>query len=102
MRVADSILKGLEEAIGYEKNTVKARRMKIKVAPVPCYNAEYIKSIRGKLGLSQTAFSSVIGVSKKTVEAWEAGKCIPQGPAQRMLEIMDKRPGIIKEYIMMR
>lgn len=99
MRVADSIIKGLEEAIGYENKTAKARRVKVRVSPVPCYRAEYIKSIRGKIGLSQAAFSSVLGVSKKTVEAWEAGRCIPQGPAQRMLELIDKKPSIIKEYI---
>lgn len=102
MQVADSIIKGLEEAIGYEKNIVKARRIKIRVSPVPCYKADYIKSLRGKLGLSQAAFSLVIGVSKKTVEAWEAGRCIPQEPAQRMLELVDKKPSIIKDYIIMK
>ncbi len=102
MRVADSIIKGLEEAVGYENKAVKARRTKVRVSPVPCYRAEYIKSIRGKIGLSQTAFSAVLGVSKKTVEAWEAGKCMPQGPAQRMLELIDKKPSIIKDYISMK
>lgn len=101
MRVANSIIKGLEEAICYENKTIKARRVKVRVAPVPCYRAKYIKSIRGKVGLNQTAFSSVLGVSQKTVEAWEAEKCIPQGPAQRMLELIDKKPDIIKEYIAM-
>ncbi|EKO34356.1 hypothetical protein LEP1GSC161_3268 [Leptospira santarosai str. CBC1416] len=29
-----------------------------------------------------------MGVSAKTIEAWESGKNIPQGPAQRMLFIL--------------
>ncbi len=99
MRVANSILKGLEEAIDYQNGVGKARRMKINVSPLPCYKAENIKEIRGKIGLSQSSFSSVLGVSKKTVEAWESGRCIPQGPAQRMLELIDKKPNIVKDYI---
>ncbi|WP_282432928.1 helix-turn-helix domain-containing protein [Pelotomaculum propionicicum] len=39
--------------------------------------------MRTKLDLSQSAFANIIGVSKKAVEAWEAGVNIPQGPAQR-------------------
>jgi putative transcriptional regulator len=99
MRVADSILKGLEEAIDYQNGVGKARRMKVSVSPLPCYKAESIKEIRSKIGLSQASFSSVLGVSKKTIEAWEAGKCIPQGPAQRMLELIDKKPNIVENYI---
>jgi len=99
MRVAESILKGLGQAIDYQNGVGKARRIKVNVSPLPCYQAESIKEIRGKIGLSQSTFSSVLGVSKKTVEAWEAGKCIPQGPAQRMLELIDKKPHIVGNYI---
>lgn len=99
MRVADSIIKGLQEAIDYEKGVGPVRRMRVKVSPLPCYKAEQIKEIRGRMGLSQTSFSAVLGVSPKTIEAWEAGKCIPQGPAQRMLELMDKKPTIVNDYI---
>lgn len=99
MSVADSIIRGLQEAIDYENGVGRAQKIKVKVSPIPSYKAERIKDIRNKIGLSQSAFSSVIGVSKKTVEAWEAGRCIPQGPAQRMLELIDKKPNIVNDYI---
>jgi putative transcriptional regulator len=95
-----SIIKGLGEAIEYEKgNLTGVKRHIVTVRPLAIYQADKIKKIRMKLELSQTAFASVIGVSKKAVEAWEAGKNIPQGPAQRMLELLDKRPAIAKRYL---
>ena len=98
-----SIIKGLEEAIEYEKGNLKGvKRHVVTVRPLTVYQADKIKKIRTKLELSQTSFASVIGVSKKAVEAWEAGKNIPQGPAQRMLELLDKKPVIAKRYLMAR
>ena len=98
-----SMVKGLEQAIEYEKGNLKGvKRHVVTVRPLTVYQADEIKEIRNKLGLSQTAFARVIGASKKAVEAWEAGVNIPQGPAQRMLELLDKRPAIAKRYLMAR
>jgi putative transcriptional regulator len=98
-----SIIKGLGEAVEYEKGNLQGvKRHVVTVRPLTVYQADKIKKIRTRLELSQTAFASVIGVSKKAVEAWEAGKNIPQGPAQRMLELLDKRPVIAKRYLMAR
>jgi len=52
--------------------------------------------------LSQSLFSSVLGVSVKTVEAWESGRNIPRGTAQRMLALIDKEPEIIRKHIINR
>lgn len=96
-----SIIRGLEEAIEYEKGNLKGvKRHVVTVRPLTVYQADKIKKIRMNLELSQSAFASIIGVSKKAVEAWEAGKNIPQGPAQRMLELLDKKPVIAKRYLM--
>jgi putative transcriptional regulator len=101
MDVYSSIIKGLGEAVEYEKGDLRGvKRHVVTVRPLTIYEADRIKKIRMRLELSQTTFASVIGVSKKAVEAWEAGKNIPQGPAQRMLELLDKEPFIIKRYLM--
>ena len=60
----------------------------IEVKPLPEYSGNQIKSIRESQYLSQVVFASVLGVSPKTVEAWEAGRNIPIGPAQRLLSLM--------------
>lgn len=100
MKLANSIKQGLKEAIEYEKGNLKFRRKVVRVKAVPKYRAEDIKRIRTKANLSQASLSKVIGVSIKTVEAWERGRNVPQGPAQRLLDLIDKEPEIIKKYIL--
>lgn len=100
MKLVNSIKQGLKEAVEYEKGNLKARKQVIRINPVPHYKSEKIKQIRAKTGLSQIAFSSLLGVSVKTVEAWESGRNIPQGPAQRMLELIEKEPEMIKKHIL--
>lgn len=48
--------------------------------------------------MTQQLFASALGVSKKTVEAWEADRNIPEGPAQRMLELMEKDENLLEKY----
>jgi putative transcriptional regulator len=93
-------MKGLNEAIDYEKGkTVPGlKKLKISIAPLPHYNSSRIKEIRNKLKLSQSTFATILGVSIKTVEAWESGRNIPQGPAQRILSLMEKDNNLLKKY----
>ena len=51
-----------------------------------------VKSIRDKIGLSQSRFAGLIGVSKRTLENWEQGRRHPTGPARALLRILDKDP----------
>ncbi|MCL6479063.1 MAG: helix-turn-helix domain-containing protein [Peptococcaceae bacterium] len=64
------------------------------------YKAQDVKRIRLSLKLSQSAFAGIVGVSQKTIEAWESGRNIPNGSSQRMLELLDKKgSNIVREYI---
>ena len=86
----ESIKTGLNQAIDYERgDKTAARRVSVTVAALPEYNGRQIKQIRESLGLTQRTFAYVMGVSSKTVEAWEASHNTPQGPAQRVLSFMD-------------
>ena len=51
-----------------------------------------VKSIRNKVGLSQTRFAGLIDVSKRTLENWEQSRRQPTGPARALLRILDKDP----------
>ncbi|NLM11398.1 MAG: helix-turn-helix domain-containing protein [Clostridiaceae bacterium] len=100
--VYDSIIKGLNEAIEYEKGNLRnVKTDRLKVASLPCYRGKQIREIRTRLNLSQQVFAAVFGVSKKTVEAWESGRNIPQGPAQRMLQLMNKDEDLLRKYAIM-
>lgn len=59
--------------------------------PVKKYDKAEIRRIRKSCGISQSVFADCMGVSKKTVEAWEYGKNTPTGPACRLLYILDNK-----------
>ena len=62
---------------------------------MPDISAEDIKAIRKKLGFTQAVLAAVIGVSTKTVEAWETGTNQPIGPARRMISLIQLDPDIL-------
>ena len=95
MRVYDSIMTGLQEAIEYEEGRGTAKVVKISVAPLPDFSADDIKEIRRSSGLTQKTFAAVLGVSVKTVEAWEAGTNKPIGAARRFLSVLKADPNLL-------
>lgn len=98
MSVYKSITKGLKEAIEYEKGAVRARTAKIRVEPLLKFDRAEIKAIRNNAKMTQVVFARFLGVSPKTVEAWEAGRNMPDGPARRMLSMLKQDPDIPVKY----
>lgn len=92
MAVFDDIKTGLNEAIEYEKGNINAKTTKITIEPVSRFDPVEIKKIRNKTGMTQVVFACYMGVSVKTVEAWEAGRNHPDGAASRLLSITQKDP----------
>jgi putative transcriptional regulator len=101
MNVYESILQGLNEAVAYtEGNCKEARVHKISVEPIPHFDASEVKSIRKGLGMTQVVFASVMGVSTKTVEAWEQGINAPNGSSCRLLGLYRADPARAKQLVM--
>ena len=92
MKVYEGIMQGLEEAVAYNEGKIKAKTTKISIEPVPELCAQDIKDIRKSVGMTQVLFATLMGVSKKTVEAWESGRNKPEGPAMRMLAMFKIDP----------
>lgn len=92
MSLFDDIKTGLGQAIEYEKGNLKARMTKLTVEPIECFKPEEIRSIRNSTGLTQIMFAKYMGVSVKTVEAWEAGRNHPEGAACRLLSMTRSDP----------
>lgn len=88
--VYESILAGLTEAVEDAKSEEKKlKRRAVTIAPVKSYTAKEVQRIRNNTGLSQKLFAGYMGVSVKTVEAWEAGINKPSGAASRILNMME-------------
>lgn len=50
------------------------------------------KAIRQRLGLTQSRFAAIMGVSIRTLQNWEQGRREPEGPAKALLRVVDKEP----------
>ena len=92
MSVFDDIKLGLEQAIEYEKGNLKAKKTTLTILPLETFSSQEIKEIRNSTGLTQVLFAKYMGVSVKTVEAWEAGRNHPDGAACRLLTITRRNP----------
>ena len=95
----DGIMQGLCEAIEYEKGNLPNLRVhKISVAPLNVFTGNEIKEIRTKQNMTQKLFAEAMGVSRKTVEAWESGINTPSGAASRMLELLNQDNTLFERY----
>ena len=54
-----------------------------------------VKAIRERLGLSQSRFAAMIGVSPRTLQGWEQGRREPEGPAKALLRVVDRAPELV-------
>lgn len=103
--VETRILQGLEEfAQALEKRqplTEKfdARRIVLKLKPRP-YDPEAVRRARDLLGVSQAVFALFLGVSVKTVQAWEQGLLVPNKMACRFMDEIQKDPRLYRRRLM--
>ena len=95
----ESIKQGLNEAIEYEKgNLPNVKVDKIRISPLNVYKGAKVKEIRTRHNMTQRIFAEALGVSVKTVEAWEADKNTPSGCASRILELMERDNLLFEKY----
>jgi putative transcriptional regulator len=87
----EELLESVKQAKAIEKGEFKAARV-VRV------NAKAdIVRVRGKLGLSQSKFAAILGISADTLQNWEQGRRSPTGPAKVLLKIAAKHPEILLE-----
>lgn len=89
----DILSAALDEAILDAKSSnkiLKSETVYIEIEPLVEYSADAIKDIRQRTGLTQALFAKWLGVSTRTVEAWEAGRNKPSGPSSRLLSLLQQ------------
>ena len=97
--VYESIMTGLTEAVEDAKaSDKKLQRRVVTIVPVKEYTAKEVQNIRRATGFSQKLFASYMGVSYKTVEAWESGINRPSGAASRILSMMEMNADLTIEF----
>ncbi|MGA2499380.1 MAG: helix-turn-helix domain-containing protein [Tepidisphaeraceae bacterium] len=66
----------------------------VDIPDAPGFGATAVHTLRERLGLSQGLFARLIGVSRKLIEAWEAGTRTPSPMACRLLDAIDRHPAL--------
>ncbi|MCH4171381.1 MAG: helix-turn-helix domain-containing protein [Lactobacillus sp.] len=67
----------------------------VNIPDPPAYTAAHIQAIRKQINVTQRVLATILAVSPRTVESWEAGRTKPSGSSRRLLETIDKDPKII-------
>lgn len=97
-KVYDSIMKGLEEAVAHADRKLNCRVDRVRIDPVRAFTGSEVKQIRQSVSMTQELFAGYLGVSRKTVEAWEAGQNHPNGAASRLLTIIEREPETVSKF----
>lgn len=89
--VFKALKQSLSEADKIKRGTMKPSRV-FKIDP-----KNSIVKVRDRLGLSQSEFADVLGISADTPQNWEQGRRQPTGPAKVLLKIATRHPKVLLE-----
>lgn len=87
------LMEGLEEALAYSKGKASAETF-VRKRSLPAVN---VLHIRESLCMTQKAFAAVLGVSCRTVEAWESGKTNPTPTAKKLMHLIQEDHSLIEK-----
>lgn len=90
----DELKESLNQIIEYKKGNVETTV--VRKRSLPDVN---IAEIRKALKLTQKNFAVILGVSPRTVEAWESGKSNPTPTAKNLLFLIKEDPKLIGKLL---
>lgn len=89
------IMEGLNEALAHTKGKASAETLERKRS-LPDVN---VAEVRTSLRMTQKAFAGVLGVSCRTVEAWESGKNTPTPTARKLIHLIEEDHTLIQKLV---
>ena len=89
------LMDGLEEALAHSKGKASAETF-VRKRSLPAVN---VAEIRESLSMTQKAFATVLGVSRRTVEAWESGKSTPTPTAKKLMFLIQSDHSLVEKLI---
>jgi len=88
------ILASIQEAMEWVEGNAEAAQ--VTTVQVPMVD---VRSMRRRLGLSQTGFAAKFGFQVSTVRNWEQGRTRPDGPARVLLAVIDHCPEAVEDAL---
>jgi putative transcriptional regulator len=90
--VGGKIIAGLEEAVRHMRG--ERARGRITVVTLPD-----VKSLRKRLGYSQSTFAIRFGLNVRTVQDWEQKRVLPDPAARSLLAVIAHSPKVVERAI---
>lgn len=91
--IFNGIMDGLQEALAYKKGKAAADTFARKRS-LPAVN---VAEIRTSLSMTQKVFAEMLGVSCRTVEAWESGKTTPTPTARKLMYLIQEDHSLVQK-----
>lgn len=92
--VADSIRRGLNEALAYAEGKADESAYRVHVP-----EQIDVKAIRARLDMTQEEFAGRFGFSVNTLRHWEQGSRQPEGPTRAYLLVIDRAPQAVQDAL---
>lgn len=89
------LMSSMNEALEHAQGKRNLRTTTLPAPPAPL-TGPAVKRVRSQFRASQAVFASYLNVSPKLVQAWEAGRRQPDGPALVLLHLVARQPGLIE------
>lgn len=93
-KVADSIRRGLQEAVVYAEGAADKNAYRIHVP-----RKIDVKAIRASLDMTQEEFAGRFGFSVNTLRHWEQGSRQPEGPTRAYLLVIERAPKAVQKAL---
>ena len=81
------------------KQAGRIRRGGMSAGRVVKFGPTDIRAIRQRLEMSQAEFALMIGVSVATLQNWEQGRRVPEGPARALLKVVAENPKAVLDAL---
>ena len=92
--IADSIRRGLAEALAYARSEGDESRYQVHHA------ADLdVRAIRAKLDMTQEEFAAAFAVPIRTLRGWEQQRRKPDAPARTLLRVIERDPDAVRRAL---
>lgn len=87
------VMEGLQNALAYKRGKATAGTLARKRS-LPAVD---VAEVRASLKMTQKNFAEILGVSPRTVEAWESGRSTPTPTAKKLMYLIREDHSLIQK-----
>ena len=87
----EELLESVKQAVAIERGEIKPSRS------FTVHRKNEVTAARARLGLSQSRFAALLGISSSTLKNWEQGRRRPTGAAKVLVRVAKRHPRVVLE-----